>query len=191
MTTVALPLMTVDEFLALPDDGIDRDLINGRIREYGKSTTRRNFGHTRAEANIARILGNWLATQPEPRGVVVSGEAGVRLGRSDATTVGIDVAYFSAEVAAATPEDASLIEGAPILAVEILSPSDKQEDILDKVRSYLDAGVCLVWVVEPVFRTVSVFRPGAEPALFSTSQELLGEANLPGLRVAVREIFAA
>jgi Uma2 family endonuclease len=191
MTNVNQPLVTVDEFLAMPDDGIERDLINGRIGEYGSSMTRRNFRHTRTEANIVGLLKNWVAKQPPPRGVIVSGEAGVRLGHDDRTTVGIDVAYISAEVVQATAEDAALIERPPILAVEILSPSDKQEDILDKVRSYLDACVCLVWIVEPVFRTVSVFRPEREPALFNTSQELLGDPHLPGLRIAVNTLFAS
>ena len=71
--------------------------------------------------------------------------------------MGIDVAFVSAEVAANEP-DAPYFEGAPVLAVEILSPSDKQEEIDEKVELYLETGVAIVWVVNPRFRTVVVFR---------------------------------
>ena len=102
---------------------------------------------------------------------------------------GIDLAYVSAELAAATPEDVWLIDGAPTLAVEILSPSNTQEEVTEKVQEYLAVGVALVWVVDPVFRTVQVFRPDAEPELFNSRQELSGEPHLPGFRVAVARLF--
>ena len=44
---------------------------------------------------------------------------------------------MSADTAASNPEDAFIIEGSPILAVEILSPSDAQASITDKVRTTL------------------------------------------------------
>jgi Uma2 family endonuclease len=111
------------------------------------------------------------------------------LRRNPDSTVGIDVAYISAELAAGTPEGARLIDGVPVLAVEILSPSDKQEEIAEKVREYLDVSVPLVWVVEPVFRTVTVYCPGAEPELFNVRHDLSGDPHLPGFRVPVADIF--
>jgi len=57
------------------------------------------------------------------------------------------------------------------------------------VREYLDAGVKLVWVVEPVFKTVCVYRPDAPPELFNETEELSGEPHLPGFRAAVAELF--
>ena len=36
--SVASPLMTVEEFLALPDDGVDRVLIRGELRERPMTT---------------------------------------------------------------------------------------------------------------------------------------------------------
>ena len=120
----------------------------------------------------------------------VTGEAGFRLRRNPDTSVGIDLAYISPELAAATPENVWLIDGAPTLAVEILSPSNTHEEATEKVREYLDLGVALVWVLDPVFRTVQVFRPDAEPTLFNARQELTAEPHLPGFRVAVADLFA-
>jgi Uma2 family endonuclease len=179
--------MTTEELLALPENGVRRLLIRGELRE--EPMTYRNPRHSKLEAAIARILGDWLATQPEPRGDVLSGEAGFRILRGPDTTVGIDVAYISAELAAQIPENARIIEGSPILAVEILSPSDTQQDITDKIRDYLEAKVKLIWVVEPVFRTITVYRPDAEPELFNIQQQLKGDLHLPGLVVDLKELF--
>jgi Uma2 family endonuclease len=185
-TVVSPPLITTEEMLALPENGVDRELIRGRLRE--KPMTRRNRQHSRSESRIVTILEIWNETRPEPRGEVVSGEAGFRLRRDPDSTVGIDVAYVSAEVAAREP-DAAYFEGPPVLAVEILSPSDTQEDIDEKVELYLETGVAIVWVVNPRFRTVTVYRPGADPAMFSGSQELTAEPHLPGFRVTVDRLF--
>jgi Uma2 family endonuclease len=180
-------MMSTEELLAMPEDGVDRDLIRGQLRE--KPMTRRNPLHSGATANVAYLLAAWIRSQPRPRGEVLCGEAGFRLRRGPDTTVGIDVAYISPELAASTPRNAKLVDGPPILAVEILSPSDKQEEITDKVQEYLNAGVPLVWVIDPVFRTVLVHRSGAEPKLFNTREELSAEPHLPGLRIKVAEIF--
>src|SRR6056297_3414718 len=103
--------MTIEGFLDLPDDGMRRELIRGELRE--SEMTRRSRSHSSSESRVARFLGNWLDTQPEPRGLIVSGEAGFILQREPASGVGIDVAYVSAEVAARNPE-AAYFEGPPV-----------------------------------------------------------------------------
>lgn len=186
-TTSATHLMTTEELLAMPDDGVDRELIRGELRE--KPMTRRNRIHARIEVNVSYLLRLWLDRQPEPRGEVLSGEVGCILRRDPDTAVGIDVAYASAETVARQTDETTMLDGAPLLAVEVLSPSDKQEEIDEKVEEYLATGVALVWVVNPRFRTVTVFRADAEPELFNVRQELSADPHLPGFRVAVKDIF--
>jgi Uma2 family endonuclease len=180
--------MTTEELLALPDDGVERWLIQGQLRE--KPMTVRNRWHSRILIRLGQLLSEWLDRQPEPRGELLGGEAGCRLRRNPDTTVGVDLIYISAELAAREPTDTTLIDGVPILAVEILSPSDKEEETNEKVDDYLSAGVALVWIVDPHDRTVLVYRPGVEPELFNVRQELSGEPHLPGFRVPVAHIFA-
>lgn len=181
-------LMTLDEFLPLlDDDRRDRMLIRGRLWE--KAMTRRSRWHSSAEASLARLIGNWVKSQPKPRGRVYSGEGGFRLRRSPDSAVGIDVAYASHEVVERSEASTRLIDGPPVLAIEILSPSDKQAEITAKVREYLDVGVQLVWVVEPVFQTVTVYRPNERPRLFSGDDVLVGDPDLVGLKIIVAEIF--
>ena len=180
---------TEAEFDALPDDdGVERWIIDGWL--YEQPTTRRSFPHSRTEARIAHLLQRWLDQQSAPTGLVVSGEAGFHLRREPTTKVGIDVAYVTAEQAAATPPDASIIEGPPLLAVEILSPSDKLDTVTEKIEGYLRAGLSLAWRVEPKARLITVFRPDAPPEAFNIRDELTAEPHLPGFRVRVAEIFA-
>ena len=192
MSTAEMPsrvkpkTMTVEEFLDLPDDGVDREMIRGEVKEYGM--TIRNRFHASVESRMAHFLWTWLESQPEPRGEVVSGEGGFRLAGTRASVVGIDVAYVSAEMIAATKPEQRIFEGPPVLAVEVLSPSDTNKRFLDKLDLYLGSGV-LVWEVDPRLRTVRVHRPGREPEMFSASQDLVGEPELPGFRVAISRIF--
>jgi Uma2 family endonuclease len=180
-------LMTTDELLALPDDGMERWLVDGELRE--RPMTRRNRFHTYVESRLSQMLWDWVDRQPEPRGQVHAGEAGVRLLRDPDTTYGVDVAYISAEVAARQTDDVTIIDGVPTLVAEILSPTDTQEDIHEKINKYLQAGVPLVWIIDPADRTVRIYRPDAGPQLFNKAQELTGEPHLPGFRVAVARLF--
>jgi Uma2 family endonuclease len=184
----AISLMTTEELLALPENGVQRWLIQGKLRE--KPMIVRNRWHSRIMARVAKILDNWRDQQPEPRGSVLCGEVGVRLRRDPDTTVGVDVIYVSAEFAAAESEETTLVDGVPILVVEILSPNDVNEQVHEKVDDYLAAGVRLVWVIDPHDRTVLIYQPGQEPALVNVRHELSGEPHLPGFRVPVAELFA-
>jgi len=192
----ATTLMTTEDLLAMPDDGVERWLIRGELREKrppegGPPMTVRNRYHSRVLMFVGHVLLDWLERQPEPRGQVLGGEAGVRLRRTPDSTVGVDAVYVSAEVVAQQTDETTLIDGAPILAVEILSPSDTVEEIDEKVDSYLAAGVGVVWVIDPHDRTVTVYRPEAEPELVNRAQELIGEPHLPGFRVPVARLFGS
>lgn len=180
-------LMTAKELLALPENGHDRWLIDGELRERPMPT--RNRFHSYTMTRTARFLDTWRDSQPPPHGKVLTGDAGVRLRRNPDTVFGIDIVYASAELLARQTVSSTIIDGAPTLAVEILSPSDTIEDISDKIDALLQAGVLLVWIIDPFHRTVIVHSPGAEPVLFNSQQDLSGDPHLPGFRVPVRMLF--
>ncbi len=188
MATIATP-MTEEEFLGLPDDDeIDRELIRGELRERPTMTTR-GFAHSKVMSRINTRLDVWASGQPEPQGVVVVGEARIRL-RSDLPSfVGANIAYFASEAMPDNPRKARFLEGPPLLVVEILSRSDEQQDVWDQVSLYLDAGVSLVWIVDPFFLTVTVHRSDARPRLFSADHEIDAEPFLPGFRASLADLF--
>ena len=192
MSTAAAPkLMTVEEFLALPDDGVERWLIRGELREKRDTDmTRRNKPHSITEAHITGLLWMWQRSQPEPRGAVVCGEAGIILRRDPSTiSAGVDVALITAAQADARDPDTSMIDGPPILIAEVLSPHDTQEEVAERVDEYLDCGVALVWVVSARFRTVTVHRPNVDPVALDARGTLDGFAELPGFSCRVADLF--
>jgi Uma2 family endonuclease len=190
MATVATP-MTSEEFLALPDDGTERWLVDGVVREFPRehAMTVRNRFHGVILALICAELINWLRQQPLPRGQVLGGEAGVRLLRDPDVIVGIDVVYVAPEVVVRQTDETTLIDGVPTLAVEILSPSDTVQEIKDKLALYRRAQVPLVWVIDPYSKTVTVHSATHLPVLFNIDQELSADPHLPGFRVPVSRLF--
>ncbi|MFM9961490.1 MAG: Uma2 family endonuclease [Planctomycetaceae bacterium] len=187
-----IPLMTYEEFMDLPDDGLDRELIRGVVKVRGEATkmTRRSRKHCRVSSKVTAALEIWMATQPQPRGEVLVGEAAFRLSDESDSGVGIDVAYVDSDLIADTDEDAFEIVGPPTLAVEVLSASDQHRDIVEKIELYLEAGVPVVWVIDPDLKVVHVHRPNEEPISFNIRHELTAEPDLPGFRIAVADLFA-
>jgi Uma2 family endonuclease len=181
-------LMNSEELFALrPSKKVDRWLFRGELRE--SKVTERNPSQCRTTAMISTLLNIWLLQQPKPRGAVLDGEAYFRIRKNPDTNVGIDVALASPEQVAATGRKASFIEGPPVLAVEVLSPYDKQKDIDEAIGEYEECGVKVTWIVDPIDETVTVYRPNKKPVLFNADQELSGDPELPGFRCRVAEIF--
>jgi len=78
---------------------------------------------------------------------------------------------------------------APDLAVEVVSGSDTFGDGAAKVRQYLASGVRLVWLVDPLLRTVTSHAPGRQPQLYTDADDLVADPVLPDLRIPVRLLF--
>jgi Uma2 family endonuclease len=180
--------MTSDDLFALkPSKRIDRWLFRGELRE--SKVTKRNPSHSGAVMALGRLLGNWAVADRTSRGKVYGAEVYFRIRKDPETNVGIDVAVATPQQVAFTKKKASFIDGPPVLAVEVLSPYDKQREIDEAIEEYLDCGVRVVWIIDPFDETVIVYRPGQEPVLFNRSQQLSGDPELPGFRCRVGEIF--
>ena len=178
--------MTLAEFHALPDDPtVDRELIRGELWEIPVS--KRNRRHSRTETRIAHLLEQWAETAGDAAGLVYSGEAGVDLPALD-SGFGVDVIYFGPEHVA-EQDGQPYLTGPPTLAVEIVSPSDRFEKLWAKVADYHAAETPVVWVVDPVWRTVQVHRPNAVPQMFAGTAEVTCEPELPGFRTACEKLF--
>jgi Uma2 family endonuclease len=187
MSVAELPKpITAEDLADRPDDGVERDLIRGELRE--RPMTRRNPDHSEVMITIGTLLRNWVLAQGAPRGKVSGGEVGFRLRRVPETFVGIDVAYVSPEMAAARDRKLKFYDGPPVLAVEIYSPSDQIEDIEDKLSISLEVGT-VVWLVHPYHKTVTVHQPGKPVKALDADSELSADPYLPGFRVRVAEFF--
>lgn len=77
----------------------------------------------------------------------------------------------------------------PDLCVEVVSPSDRADEVMDKVREYFQAGVRLVWVVYPRHDLVYVHESLTAVRGLGRADELDGGAVLPGFRLPLAELF--
>lgn len=76
----------------------------------------------------------------------------------------------------------------PELAIEVISPTDRQTAIRRKLAIYADANV-LVWLVYPTRQIVEVYAPDQPVEIFDIHATLTAPDLLPGFSLPVRAIF--
>ncbi len=135
---------------------------------------------------LARRLAN-LVEQHE-LGAVFGAETGFVLARDPDTVLAPDVAFVRTDrlPAVAVP---GFFPGPPDLAVEVLSPSDSAAEAARKARSWVAHGTRLVWIVDPVARSVAVHRPRADVRVLGVDDMLTGGQVVRGFRVTVSDLF--
>lgn len=124
-------------------------------------------------------------------GYVYSSETGFVVATAPRTVRMPDVSFVCNERLAPDRDQSRFLRLAPDLVVEVISPWDGAGEVLAKVMMWLDAGSSLVWLVDPPAETVTVFAHDAAPQVLAGEELLDGGAVLPGLTLAVREIFAS
>jgi len=77
----------------------------------------------------------------------------------------------------------------PDLAVEITSPTDLIDDLIDKVEEYFRAGVRLVWVIFPKHRKIYAYQSPVNVRVASIDDEVDGGDVLPGFRLPLTKLF--
>lgn len=153
--------------------------------------TTRGPRHNRAISRLCFLLWKWLGEHSELAGGVDASETRCRVSREPERIVGVDVGVWLGEEFVDPPNDPPLYDAPPTLAIEVLSPPDKHEDLVDKLRCYLDAGVPVVWYVDPDLQTVTIYRPDQPPVMFNSRQSIPEDPALPGLTLVVAEIFSS
>ncbi len=78
----------------------------------------------------------------------------------------------------------------PDLAVEILSQSNTAEEMERKLREYFQAGVRLVWTIEPKTRTARAYTAAGAWTEIGSDSLLLGGEVLPGFELPLAQLFA-
>lgn len=120
---------------------------------------------------------------------VVGTEFGVVLGRNPDTVRAPDLSFVAAH-RISDPDGEGYFEGAPDLAVEILSPGDRKSEVYRKLSDYFEAGTRLVWVLDPRRKQVVVHHPDGSSEIYSGDQEVPGEDVLPGFSFRPAQIFS-
>jgi Uma2 family endonuclease len=145
--------LTFEEFQNLPEqEGTRYELDEGELVIEPSPT----FLHNRIRDRIAARLSEFVKAHRLGEVIV---EMDFRLAAE--TVRNPDIAFVTAEHLAKIDVDRSPVEGAPALAVEVISPGNLAQDTLKKVGQYLSAGTDVVWVVYPALRLVEVHKSGS------------------------------
>ena len=182
MTTTE-QITTAEQLLRAP--GLGRcELVRGELIRLPLD----GFDHGRVAMNIVARLCDFV--EEDSLGVVTGARTGFQIARDPDTVRAPDVGFVLSERVPAEPV-MGYFQGAPDLAVEVLSPDDRAGEVLAKVRDWLQSGCRRVWVVDPRTRTVSIYRSPSEIVVLSESDTLTDEELLPGFALPVGEIFTA
>jgi Uma2 family endonuclease len=142
------------------------------------------------ESLLAMALGSYLRDFVIPRNLgIVSGADGMM--RLFEGLVRIpDVAFIAwASIPGRCVPQEPIPELAPDLAVEVLSEGNTVREMARKRREYFDAGVRLVWMIDPVERTVHVYTSSDVFVTLAVSESLDGGEVLPGFVLPLHELF--
>ena len=179
---MVFPWKTEDDLAALPDNDRRHELVAGVIVEEPLPMAL----HDRVRRRLERVLEAFVESH---RLGEVFGEAGYLLARDPDTVRGPDLSFVRAERLVGFDET-RFFRGAPDLAVEILSPSNRKKEVEAKISDYLKAGCHLVWVIDPKKRTATAYRALHAPRLVAPDGTLDGEDVLPGLSIPLASIFS-
>jgi Uma2 family endonuclease len=187
-TAPAKKLMTAAEFYEFVNRPQNEDKLFELVRGEVIELSRPNQVHGTVASNVVFELKTFA--RRVRRGNVVGNDSGVILEEDPDTVVGPDVAYFTDSSTYGEIPD-GWAEVPPLLAVEVLSPSDRPGKTNAKVRDYLDNGVRVVWVIDCDERNVTVFRPAKPLEVVNETGELTGGEEMPDFRCPVRNFFVA
>jgi Uma2 family endonuclease len=177
-----LRTMTVDDLLAMPEDGMRRELVAGELREM----TPVGRPHARTFQRINRSLDAHVL---EHRLGEVYAEYGYVLERDPATVRAPDLSFVRTDRLSESTDE-GYFTGVPDLAIEIVSPNDRLSEVRAKVREYLDAGTRMVIIADPQNRDVMVYQPSRAAIELTVGDVIDGEDVVPGWKLPVRDIFA-
>jgi Uma2 family endonuclease len=173
--------LTEADLMRLDDDSCRHELVAGVVVAEPFPTP----GHDRTFRRLLRLLGDFVGAHALGE---VFGETGYVLARDPDTVRGPDLSFVSRE-RLSTFDDSRFFSGAPDLAVEILSRSNRPGAMHAKVADYLAAGTRLVWVVDPEQKSVTAYRELLAPRRLESNETLDGGDVLPGLAIPVEAIF--
>ena len=135
---------------------------------------------------LAAVLRNFVA--PRRLGIVTGADGAIRLNPGQVRIP--DVSFFSGgRLPGGVVPKEPIPDLAPDLAIEVLSDSNTKAEMLRKRRDYFDAGVLLVWEVDPATRTVQIFEAPEQSTTLAIDDTLDGGAVLPGFVLPLRQLF--
>jgi Uma2 family endonuclease len=176
------PRLTPEQFERLPDQrGLE--LIDGIVKEKGMGT----------ESGSVNSLLHFYLNQlviPGRLGRVIDSDGMYRCFPGHPNRIRKpDVSFIRQDRLPNGRVPIGIVLIRPDLAVEVLSPNDKCEELDEKIADYFDAQIPLIWVVSPRSRTVLVYHADGSAQRLRDTDDLTADPIVPGFRVRIADLF--
>lgn len=175
--------ITSDDLLDLPKDGFRYEIVKGELRKKMPS----GILHALIAGRIAGLLSAFI--RQRKLGEILTAEPGFKLSLMPETLRVPDVSFMRREKFLQIKNYNKFYQGAPDLAVEVVSPSETFQDVQEKIEEYLAHGVELIWIVRPKQMTITVYRPQHELKVLRGGDSLDGADVIPGFNCLVEDIL--
>jgi Uma2 family endonuclease len=175
--TVVKPKMTEEEFLRLPDDGRKYELVDGEAKEVPAGV--------RHDAIVMRI-GYLMYPFAAKIGFLCASSAGFRMVTGNIRSPDVSLVLRERLPEGQLPE--GFMEGAPDLAIEVISPNEDWAELGRKIGEYFMSGSKQVWLVDPQAKTVTVYKSLTDVHVLHAEEEISSDL-LPGFKCKVADLM--
>ena len=182
--SVGQSLVTAEEFkqIAAERGGLV-ELVRGEVVEMSRT----GKIHGIVCGHVAFALIGW--SKPGRLGWVMTNDVGILTEQNPDSVRGPDVLFINAKRLPTPLDDENWLKIPPDLCVEVLSPNDRWQDVVEKIDEYFHLGVPEVWVLDPAKHEIHVHRStNGSPDVLREGETLTSE-GLPGFECAVSELF--
>jgi Uma2 family endonuclease len=179
---ITKPLLTAKDLQEMGEEGEFCELVDGELVKMSPSF----LPEARVVRTILLLLGTFVAQHR--LGEVFGPDLGYEL--TPHRVRAPDVSFVRAEKLVAYGNPQEFAKVVPDLVVEVISPEVKYGYLQRKIRDYFEAGVRLLWIVDPEMQTVTVYHSPLDLRILIAADVLSDEEVLPGFSCMVTELFA-
>jgi Uma2 family endonuclease len=176
--------LTAEELLRLSTTGRRYELVKGELFEMPPAGGR----HGSIAMRIGIVLGSYV--RANGLGEVFAAETGFILRRDPDTVRAPDAAFVARERLPTGELPPGYLEMVPDLAVEVVSPGDSAREVREKVDDWMQAGVRLLWAIDPATRSVTVYRSTDDFSVLSEDDNLDGGQVIAGFSANIKDLFS-
>ena len=176
--------VTAEQLLRMPDDGYRYELLADDLIKMSPA----GWKHGAVVGCLHTLLSRYI--DEYNLGQMFGAGTGFWINRNPDTVLAPDISFIHRDNFPASDPEEAFWPGPPDLAVEVVSPNDTMKYVDEKVKAWLDAGTIMVWVVNPKWRNVTVYRSANDIKTLTEDEHLDGQEVVPDFRCQVSEIFA-
>jgi Uma2 family endonuclease len=174
--------MTDEEFIALPEDGNRYEYVDGELIIVANSGLEHGY--------LAVTLSCFLTIFVRNHQLGITCDSSTAFKMKTGNKRSPDLAFIDRlRLQGVKRLPKGFFEGAPDLAVEIISPSNTFEEIHNKLVEYFENGTRLAWVILPDEESVLVYHQPKPSRLLKLEDSLDGEDIIPNFSLALTELF--